>query len=199
MSFKSLLALPLLLAALQAASEDDLTFTPNGNTEYSVSSCDPSASGILDIPNTYNGKPVTSIGQYAFQGCSSLTSISIPNSVASIGDYAFGDCTALTSITIPDSVTSILSYAFASCTSLTSLTIPDSVTSIEEQAFYLPSVYSTTYAGFGLTSITLSNNLTSIGAEAFKNQRFFTSITIPATLTNLSSLAFGRLSINQSE
>ena len=62
MSIKSLLVLPLLLAALQAASEDDLTFTPNGNNEYSVSDCDPSASGILDIPHAYNGKPVASIG-----------------------------------------------------------------------------------------------------------------------------------------
>lgn len=107
MSFKSLIALPLLLAALQAASEDDLTFTPNGSTEYSVTDCDPSASGILDIPNTYNGKPVTSIGQYAFQGCSSLTDISIPNSVASIDDYAFYACSSLSNITIPNSVNSM--------------------------------------------------------------------------------------------
>ena len=130
MSFRSLLALPLLLVTLQAASEDDLTFTPNGSTEYSVSDCDPSASGILDIPNTYNGKPVTSVGQYAFQGCSSLTSISIPNSVASIGDYAFYACTSLSNITIPGSVTSMGIGAFYNCSSLTSIAIPNSVTSI---------------------------------------------------------------------
>ena len=60
--------LTLLAATLQAASEADLTFALNGNnTEYGVSACNPSASGILDIPSTYAGKPVTSIGQSAFK------------------------------------------------------------------------------------------------------------------------------------
>ena len=136
MSIKSLLVLPLLLVALQAASEDDLTFTQNGSHEYSVSNCDPSASGILDIPDIYNGKPVTSIGTSAFQGCSGLTNISIPNSVASIDDYAFYACTSLTNITIPSSVTSMGIGAFYNCSSLTSIAIPNSVTSIGIQTFY---------------------------------------------------------------
>ena len=63
------------------------------------------------------------------------TSITIPDSVTSIGDYAFEDCTSLTSITIPDSVTSIGYFAFYECSSLTSITIPDSVTSIRNNAF----------------------------------------------------------------
>ena len=160
MNIKCLLMLTLLAATLQAASEADLTFTPNGNTEYSVSSCDPSASGILDIPNTYNGKPVTSIGQYAFQGCSSLTSISIPNSVASIGDYAFYACTSLSNITIPSSVTSMGAGVFYNCSGLTGITIPNSVNSIGEQAFYACS---------GLTSITIPGSISSIGSSAFYN------------------------------
>jgi hypothetical protein len=84
----------------------------------------------LVIPNS-----VTSISNYAFYGCSGLTSATIPNSVTSIGDWAFYDCTDLTSITIPNSVTSIGIYAFSGCYGLTSITIPNSVTSIGSGAF----------------------------------------------------------------
>ena len=79
---------------------------------------------------------VASIGDYAFEFCSSLTSITIPDSVTSIGGCAFEFCSSLTSITIPNGVTSIGSSAFFCCTSLTNITIPDSVTSIGDYAFY---------------------------------------------------------------
>ena len=78
---------------------------------------------------------ILSIGNYAFCGCDSLTSITLPDSVTSIGNYAFSSCRALTSITLPDSLTSIGDWAFASCDSLTSITLPDSVTSIGTDAF----------------------------------------------------------------
>ena len=76
------------------------------------------------------------IAGYAFESCSGLTSVTIPNSVTSIGTLAFLDCSSLTSITIPNSVTSIGSSAFEGCSSLTSVTIPDGVTSIGGFTFY---------------------------------------------------------------
>ncbi len=78
---------------------------------------------------------VTSIGDYAFSHCSSLTSVEIGDSVTSIGNSAFYYCNSLTSIEIPDSVTLIGNYAFSHCSSLTSVEIGDSVTSIGYQAF----------------------------------------------------------------
>ena len=105
---------------------------------------------------------VTSIGDWAFWGCSGLTRITIPNSVTSIGDWAFCGCSGLTRITIPNSVTSIGEDAFSGCSGLTSITIPKSVTSIEEGAFKGCS---------GLISITIPNSVTSIGERAFDNCR----------------------------
>ena len=122
---------------------------------------------------------VTSIGDYAFEFCSSLTSVTIPDSVTSIGDSAFCECLSLTSVTIPDSVTSIGSGTFADC-SLLSVMIPDSVTSIGSGAF----------AGCGLlTSVTIPDSVTSIGDSAFQYCDL-SSVTIPDSVTSIGYGAF---------
>ena len=123
---------------------------------------------------------VTSIGNSAFEWCSSLSSVTIPDSVTSIGEAAFYNCSDLTSITIPDSVTSIGEVAFYNCSDLTSITIPDSVTSIGKWAFF----------GCGLTSITIPDSVTSIEESVFESCSSLTSITIPDSVTSIGSSAF---------
>ena len=129
----------------------------------------------LTIPSS-----VTSIGSEAFSGCSGLTSLTIPSSVTSIGESAFWDCSGLTSLTIPSSVTSIGNYAFYDCSSFTSLTIPSSVNSIGYEAFYDCS---------SLTSLTIPSSVTSIGEAAFSGCSGLTSLTIPSSVTSIGNYA----------
>ena len=143
------------------------------------------------IPETIEGVPVTAIGDSAFKGCGSLTSVRIPDSVTSIGYSAFYECTGLTSINIPDGVTSIESRAFFRCSSLTSVRIPDSVTSIGSQAFYECT---------GLTSISIPDGITGIDAYTFFRCSSLASVRIPDSVTGFGEGAFyecaGLTSIN---
>lgn len=116
-----------------------------------------------------------------FSGCTSLTSVIIPNSVTSIGPSAFSNCTSLKSVTIGNGVTSIESHAFSGCTSLTSITIPDSVTSIGDLAFY---------NCISLTSVTIPDSVTSIGRSAFSFCTLLTSVTIANSVTSIGDGAF---------
>ena len=124
---------------------------------------------------------VTSIGEYAFAHCTSLTSVTIPDSVTTIGDWAFYNCRSLTSVTIGDSVTSIGDDAFAHCRNLTSVTIPDSVTTIGDYAFQ----YCT-----NLTSVNIGDSVTTIGSMAFDGCTSLTSVTIGDSVTTIGSCAF---------
>ena len=158
------------------------TVTYRGSSYYNYNN-EYSGSVVIPPSVTYNGTTysVTSIGDWAFAPCSSLTSVTIPNSVTSIGSSAFKECSSLTSITIPNSVLSIGGGAFAYCSSLTSITISDSVTSIGEAAFYKCS---------SLTSVDIGNSVTSIGRDAFEHCSELTSITIPNSVTSIGERAF---------
>ena len=124
----------LLFGGVNEVNGDPLTYEVVGDT-VTIKDCKETVSGALAIPLTYDGKPVTSIGDRAFWKCTNLTSVTIPDSVTRIGLWAFASCSSLTSVTISDSVTYIGEYAFSGCTSLTSVTIPDSVISIYNGAF----------------------------------------------------------------
>jgi hypothetical protein len=111
----------------------------------------------LTLPDKYNNKNYA-VYQYAFNNCSSLTSVTIGNNVTSIGNHAFYGCSKLTSVTIGDNVNSIGNYAFEFCHMLKNVTIPNSVTGIGSWAFY---------GCNRLMSVIIGNNVTNIGRNAF--------------------------------
>ena len=128
---------------------------------------------------------VTSIGDYAFSGCSSLSNIVIPDSVTDIGKCAFYFCSSLSNIVIPDSVTSIGNDAFLRCSSLSNIVISDSVTSIGNGAFLGCS---------SLSNIVIPDSVTSIGNDAFSDCSSLSCIVIPDSVTDIGNDAFSHCS-----
>ncbi len=160
------------------------------NESIMITGYNGSTNGVI-IPSIINDRPVTSIGNGAFSGCTSLTNVTIPNSVAYIGAGAFSDCWSLTSITIPYSVTIIRYGTFSGCGSLTSITIPNSVTSIEDgRARWHMSIDGAFSGCSSLTNVTIPNSVAYIGDGTFCGCRSLTSITIPNSVTNIGNLAF---------
>ena len=208
----------VVLCAVCAGAETygDLEYSVLDDGTVEITDYNGSAKTV-DIPEKINGKSVTSIGDCAFRYCTSLKSITIPNSVIEIGSSAFSGCSSLTSITIPNSVTEIGVYAFKGCTSLTSITIPNSVTNIGDSTFWGCSSLTAIYvavdnknytsvngvlfnkdktalicypAGKTDKSYNITNSVTSIGDYAFNGCSSLTSVTIPNSVTEIGGSAF---------
>ena len=198
----------LYLEIISGTTNVEVVRKPN-NVLYSYS-------GNLIIPNTVSHNDtiysITSIRYGAFENCSSLTSVTIPNSVTSIRDCAFEDCSGLTSITIPNSVTTIGEFAFRGCSSLTSVTIPNSVTSIGNDAFYgcsslttlnfnaincsdfsinsYPETWPPFSNSISISTINIGDSVQHIPAYFAYQLGSLSSITIPNSVTSIGDSAF---------
>ena len=158
---------------------------------------------------------ITSIGDYAFMGCTGMTEMTLPNSVTSIGDNAFEGCSGLTELTLPNSITSIGNSAFGGCSGLTELTLPNSVTSIGNNAFggcsglekitvesgnsrydsrdNCNSIIDTETNTLivGCKNSVIPNSVTSIGYGAFYGCSGLTELILPDSVTSIGNGAFG--------
>ena len=181
----ALLALSLLGLASVATAQ--VNYAVSGSTAYVTNS--PGASGAIAIASTYNGYPVTSIGERAFSGCTNLTSATIPNSVTIIGDRAFQNCTNLTSATIGNGVISIGGGAFHNCTALRSVSIPDSVTQIGTTLYGGP-LGGAFQSCTRLTNVIIGHSVTNLGFAAFYGCTNLTRLTFPASLANIGAYTF---------
>ena len=179
-----ILSLLILLSCVSFsfASAAGEGFTYNTALGYAIlTRCQPTATGIVEIPSTYNGKTVQEIGTGAFSNCGSITQVVIPSSVKKVGSNAFESCVSLEKITFEGSICEIGKSAFVHCSALKNITLPSSLKAIPEEAFNDCT---------SLTSVTIPSTVELIGAEAFKMCSKLTRIDIPASVKTIRKNAF---------
>ncbi len=188
---KMIMALGCILCAAQLMAETETvdgytwTYRINGDTAeiysgYWHAAISPKPDGAVAIPSTLGGKPVTTIGEWAFYGCDGLTGVTIPSGVTAIGYAAFYGCDGLTGVTIPSGVTEIGDSAFEACNGLTGVTIPSGVTTIGDHAFSKCS---------NLTSVTIPSSVSGIG-DAFQLCYSLTRVTFKGNAPDIGWGAF---------
>ena len=189
---------------------DYLSYTVNADGKgVTITNCSSNANGNIVIPEEIDGLPVTTIGNDAFNGCTSMKGVTIPDSVTSIGNGAFLACYNLVNIIIPDSVITIGQDAFAGCMKLENVVIGNSVTIIGDDAFgdchYLTAITipdsvksigeDTFYNCYGLETVTIGNGVTTIGEDAFRLCRNLEIITIGKNVKSIGKNAFNGCNI----
>ena len=146
-----------------------LVYTLNdAGTEYAVSGIGVCSDENINLPAYYAGKPVTSIGAYAFTGTQGLRSINIPDRVTTVGVYAFANCPDLTTVTLGQSLTAIKKGAFSNCVSLTGASIPTGVTKIDEYCYSNCTAFET---------LTLPGTVTRVEQNAFNGCEALENVT----------------------
>lgn len=147
--------------------------------------------GVVEIPDSIDGKPVTRIGYYAFNGCKKLISVTIPDSVTKIEDGAFWGC-SLTNVTIPAGVTSIAVGAFSNCSSLTAVDVDnDNMNYVSlDGVLYNKDISELIYCPGGKTSVSIPDSVTCIGQSAFGYCHKLTHVDIPDSVETIGSFAF---------
>ena len=172
----------LLSAAAAGYTSGDFTYELNDDGSAIITQYSGSAAA-LTIPSSLDGHTVKQIGSYAFEKNTTLTSVSIPETVTELEYLAFTGCTSLTAVTIPSGLTkagSLGNGAFSGCSALTTVQFGSGLASIPEALF----------EGTGLKTVTLPESVTSIGSWAFANCAKLEQVHFPAGLTSIGLGAF---------
>ena len=213
--FSALSSALFLSLTLPLGVQAELRYRENGTYSYTVLGADSGILGALEIPSTYNGKPITSIATGAFQGRQDITSVTIDSNDVYMGEWAwlgnqylfqgnaFNSCTNITSITLRGRIQIVGSATFYGCTGLTNLTVEGSIASIGRNAFgsctalanitlgdQIGGIENDVFNGCSsLTHVSIPKSLTTIGNDVFSGSGIV-SVTIPEGVTSIGTSAF---------